>query len=144
MHKTKQIFEAFHDRLKLLESSPLIAQVVKTNIDSVALFPTVLVSLGDDSRAEFTKNQNEYSLTIFTDIHARKTEKDIDSSMLDVRELVEKQIYSSNLLGLNYIFEIDFVYQSQPTYNGEGIEYSSQTRLEWLIRYFRDLKNPSV
>lgn len=144
MHKTKQIFEAFYDRVKLLESSAEIAQVTKTNIDSVALFPTVSVSLGDDSREEFTKDQNEYSLTLFTDLYIRDTEKNIDSSMLDIRELVETQIYTSNLLGLDYIFEIDFISQSQPSYNGEGIEYSSETRLEWLIRYFRDPKNPSI
>ena len=144
MHKTRQIFEAFYNALKALESNALIAQVVKTNIDSVAQFPTVSVSLGDDSRDEFTKESNEFRLTLYTDLYIREIEKNIDTSMLDVRELIEQTIYDSDLLGLDYIFEIDFISQSQPSYNGEGLEYSSETRLEWQIRYFREHKNPSV
>jgi len=144
MHKARAIFNAFYAGIYELKTNILIKDVVKTNVDTEQQFPLISVSVGSDNKDEFTKDQYQHDLTVYTDIYVRGTDKSIDDQMLDVRELIELKVIELAELGLNYVFKIDFVSQSDPDYNGEGLNYSSRTRLQWLIEYHSPHGNPSA
>lgn len=144
MHRAKQIFTTFFGLIEPLQNTSLVEQVVKTNIDTEENFPMLSVSIGGDTREDWNKGSDEFNLTIFVDIFTRANSKIIDEQMLDIREVVENTIYQNENLGLDYVFEIEFVGQSAPNYNDQGTEYSSSTRLEWRIRYLAELNNASI
>lgn len=142
MHKAKAILNAFYEQISTLKGS-VILDVVKTNINTEQTFPMISVTMGPDTKQEFTKELYQHELTVFTDIYVRANENDVDDQMLDIRELIELKVLSMDKLDLDYVFKIDFQGQDAPDYNGEGTDYSSRTRLEWLIEYFSEHQNPS-
>jgi len=142
MHKARAIINAFHTQLSTLKGG-VIVDVVKTNVDTEQKFPLISVSMGSDIKQDFTKELYQHDLTIFTDIYVRANSTDLDDQMLDIRELIELKILSMQNLDLDYVFKIEFQSQDSPDYNGEGVDYSSRTRLEWLIEYFSEHSNPS-
>ena len=138
--KTKTIFNEFYNRLKTLESTSVITTVTKTGVDAITEgdYPAVEVVIGSDNREELDKLQYEHALAIYTDIHVTSLQKDIDEKMLDIRELVEDQIFASNNLGLAEVFNIKFIGQSEPSYNQPATEYASMARLEWQVIFFTE------
>jgi len=142
MHKAKAILNAFYEQISTLKGS-VILDVVKTNINTEQTFPMISVTMGPDTKQEFTKELYQHELTVFTDIYVRANENDVDDQMLDIREIIELKVLSMDKLDLDYVFKIDFQGQDAPDYNGEGTDYSSRTRLEWRIEYFSQHQNPS-
>jgi hypothetical protein len=142
MHKARVIFNAFYAGIYTLKTNALIKDVVKTNIDTEQQFPLISVSIGSDSREDYTKQEHQHNLTLFTDIYVKGSDKSLDDQMLDIRELIENQVLSLDTLDLSYVFKIEFQNQSSPDYNGEGVNYASRTRLEWLIEYYSEI-NPN-
>lgn len=142
MHKARAILNAFYAEILTLKGG-LIVDVVKTNINTEQSFPMISVTMGSDRKEEFTKELYQHELTVFTDIYVNANDTDIDDQMLDIRELIEIKVLSMDKLNLDYVFKIDFQGQDAPDYNGEGVDYSSRTRLEFLIEYFSEHQNPS-
>lgn len=144
MHKARAIFNAFYAGIYELKSNILIKDVVKTNVDTEQQFPLISVLIGQDVRNDHTKDTDSHDLTIFTDIAVKASNKAIDDQMLDVRELIQNKVLELGNLGIDYVFKIEFQSQSAPDYNGEGLQYASTTRLEWLIEYYSPHDNPSA
>lgn len=137
MSKPKAIYNAFYERIKTLEANALVKKVIKTGIEPIAIedYNAIEVSIGSDQRTELDFEQYEHNLQITADIHVKAANTELDDLMLDVRELIETAIFSESL-GLDYIFRINFISQSDPLYNeANGTDYRSATRLEFMIQY---------
>lgn len=143
MHKAQAILNAFHAGIFTLKDNALIQDVVKTNIDNEQAFPMISVTLGADIKEYFTKQSYKHNLAIFTDIYVRSNENDLDDQMLVIRELIELKVLAMQNLDLDYVCKIEFQSQDAPDYNGEGVDYASRTRLEWVIDYDSPHDNPS-
>ena len=100
--------------------------------------------MGQDVREEFSKEMYEHSLTLYTDIYVRTGKNSLDDQVLDIREQIEIKVLECQKLNLDYVFKIEFQNMSAPDYNGEGVDYSSKVRLEWLVIYFSQHDNPSA
>lgn len=144
MHKALEIFNTFYQNLLILKTDGTVKDVMQTNIDPEQDYPLISVNLGQDVRDEWTKQESKHSLTIFTDISVKSTRASLDAEMLAIREQIEILVIESDRLELDYIFKIDLVSQSQPSYNQPASNWGSTTRLEWLIEYITPRNNPSV
>ena len=142
MHKSKSIYNAFYGGIATLVGNG-VAAVVKTNIDTEQDFPQISVCLGSDTKEDYTKSDFKHSLTLYTDIYVISDVNDVDDEMLDIRELIEIKVLSFEDLDLDYVFNVEFLDQGEPDYNGEGTDYGSRTRLSWLVEYTTPHDNPS-
>lgn len=143
MLKAKAILNAFYERLIFLKPA-YVSNVVKTDVDSEQEFPLVALVMGSDIREEFTKEMYQHSLTLYTDIYVRTAKDSLDDQTLDIREQIEIQILQNPNLDLDYVFKIELQSMDAPDYNGEGVDYSSKVRIEWLVEYFSQHGNPSA
>ena len=144
MHKTRSVYNTFYKKLSLLKASSLVNDVVKTGVDTEQEMPIISVIIGPDNPEEFTKEIYQHDLTIYTDISVRQSNTSLDDQTINIRELIERHVLNIGNMGLDYVFKIDFVGEDAPDYNGEGVDYSSTTRLEWLIEYHSPHNNPSI
>lgn len=143
MLKAKAILNAFYERLIFLKPA-YVSNVVKTDVDSEQEFPLVALVMGSDIREEFTKEMYQHSLTLYTDIYVRTAKDSLDDQTLDIREQIEIQLLQNPKLDLDYVFKIELQSMDAPDYNGEGVDYSSKVRIEWLVEYFSQHGNPSA
>ncbi len=143
MHKAREIINRFHEQLLFLKEGH-VADVVKTDIDTEQDFPLVTVLMGPDTREELTKEMYQHQLTLYTDISVRVGKDSLYEAVLDIREQIELKVLQMQKLDLDFVFRITFQNMGEPEYNGEGVDYTCKTRLEFMVEYFSQHDNPSA
>lgn len=145
MHRTKAVLTAFYNIINGLSNNPLINNVVKTNIDSERNYPMVSVTMGADVREEYTKEMYLQRLTMYTALFVESTNKNLDETLLDMREIIENEVYRSGKMNIDYVFrEPVLLSASAPDYNRAAVDYAGTIVLEWEIQFFTEHDNASL
>ena len=113
MLNAKSIYQSFYSVLDAISGVTLI----KTDVDTVETYPAIQLILGPDTRQEHTKQAFEFELVLYVDIFVTNIIKTLDEQMLDIREQVQSAVTSAGNLGLDYVFEVEFISQGEPQYN---------------------------
>lgn len=135
MSDSSAVFDAFESVItqSLLPRNDII--IIRGDIDTEDDFPVVAISPGQIKKADLTKNLIQCDFSIYTDIYLRASVKSFYTEISAISDLMVTAVRNSSNLGLSMVFKIDDPEINEPDRSETGLEYSTRTRLEWLIEY---------
>ncbi len=129
------IFELFIKVVRFSLALDSEITVIQGELDTETDFPLVAVASGPVITSDLTKQSQQNDFTVNVDVYLRSSEKNYFKDITGIIEKIKRGLSSSRELAILPIFKIELQQQSEPNRSAEGVEYSSHTRLEWLIEY---------
>lgn len=129
------VLERFANAVNDALSSRNDIAIIRGDIDEEDEFPVVAISAGSVEKSILSRELWQNDFTVYLDIYLRDTDKAYFDDITAISNLLVNGISQSAEFDLPGIFKIENTDQQEPDRSGEGTEYSSRTRLEWLIEY---------